>query len=436
MRTLDGFLDVGHSGIAESILPFAQGISAGAGSKNVAEKTSFGFGKDAKGINCNFSNQMKGNSINPLHYPSKKDELQYFFKHELKGTTMKSWWPGRTTSGECNNLNDKKRGCWYRVKLLDDPSCNLDHHCLHVLPHDGEPLYTYTCPGWLMNHDGMPCAIPEHFQACPKRFHTQRNESGIPLQFLQAIRTPCDGKQDHCVGSTATEDTKEIGMYLDIKNNRWYRCTPWFKCEDLPVQSIDDPADLGGKCGKEECARGETCFTAKSGRSFCHNEDHIFVVPCGDTASDHEIENQLWEGFGKQQDANLEGHPEGGLGQEGTQPPGELGQEGMPVNGQAGFQGQGYGYLEGHGGKPGEADPEGPPPVDMPPLREHGVTDNYVTEEMGYGDNGIGRKEMPSICLIWASLPALPTWQAASKAPVSVAVKSRPSKIWRSDDFL
>merc|ERR1719478_673537 len=91
----------------------------------------------------------------------------------------------------------------------------------------------------------------------------------VPEQFFNATLTPCkyaDIPGQECLDSfnpedpRDIEDLKHVGMYFDLGMNKWYRCTPWMRCEKYPIKEIYDPKMTEGKCGDETCRDGDDCF--------------------------------------------------------------------------------------------------------------------------------------------------------------------------------
>jgi len=120
-----------------------------------------------------------------------KAKIKTTYDRDLKGHEVAIWWPGRTHKGECNDLRDEKRGCWFRSRLLSDPGCILNQRCLHFATHDGEPTLSYTCPTWVKTMDGTSSKLPDRWQACPKKFNLARVDTGIPQEFKQAMSQTC-----------------------------------------------------------------------------------------------------------------------------------------------------------------------------------------------------------------------------------------------------
>jgi hypothetical protein len=238
--------------------------------------------EESQGVQCDFYNLQLGN--NTGHWQPDRPGIKYTYDHDLKGLKIKYWWPGKSANGECNNLTDSGRGCWYEGRLLNDPSCSEKDHCLHVAGHDGEPSHSFTCPTWMMNHEGIPCKLPPEWQACPKKFKTLRVDSGIPQDFKQALATPCGPMgEEGCLGNTEFET--DVGMYFDIRQNQWYRCTPWMKCEKFDIREITKPP-TGQKCGEDTCKADELCFnhriTSKKSTFHCMAEEKVFLISAGD----------------------------------------------------------------------------------------------------------------------------------------------------------
>jgi len=132
---------------------------------------------------------MVGNSMG--NWSPTKAKIKTTYDYGLKGQEVAIWWPGRTNKGDCNNVRDESRGCWFRSRLLSDPGCLLDQRCLHFAAHDGEPTLTYTCPTWVKNMDGTSSKLPDRWQACPTKFNLARLDSGIPQEFKQAMSQTC-----------------------------------------------------------------------------------------------------------------------------------------------------------------------------------------------------------------------------------------------------
>lgn len=235
-----------------------------------------------KEVMCNFYNMQLNN--NTGYWKGDKPGIKYHYDHDLQGLEMRYWWPGRSQKGECNDLTDTDRGCWYTGRLLNDPSCDDKARCLHVAGHDGEPSHTYTCPTWMMNHEGIPCKLPPDWQACPEKFKMLRVDSGIPQEFKNALGSPCGPMgEDSCLGNTELET--DVGMYFDIRQNQWYRCTPWMKCQKFDIKEIVNP-EKGEKCGEDTCNADELCFnhriTSKKSTFHCMEKAKVFVVSAGD----------------------------------------------------------------------------------------------------------------------------------------------------------
>jgi len=237
--------------------------------------------EEDKGVLCNWYDLQLGNNIG--HWKGDRPAIKYQYDHDLKGLELRYWWPGKAGRGECNNVNDTNRGCWFRGRMLNDPSCDEKMHCLHVAGHDGEPAHTYTCPTWLRNHEGLPCKLPPEWQACPRKFKLMRVDSGVPQDFKDALSEPCGPMgEEHCLGNTEFET--DIGMYFDVRQNQWYRCTPWMKCEKFDIKEISDKT--GTKCGQHNCGEDEICFdhriTSKQSTFHCVPENKVFLISAGD----------------------------------------------------------------------------------------------------------------------------------------------------------
>lgn len=233
------------------------------------------------GTTCQWLDMQIGNATGKWH--KDQSSIKYAYDHNLKGREVRAWWPGRAKLGECNNLGDKSRGCWYRAKLLNDPSCTTQEHCLHLAAHDGEPSHTFTCPSWLENPDGARCGLPQGWQACPTRFRLKRWESGVPDEFKTALATTCDSEdQDHCSGPVP--DRADLRYYFDLHRNMWYRCTPWLRCEEYEIKRITVPPS--GVCGDKHCDHAAQCFEhpVSSARStyHCVKDADVLVISDGD----------------------------------------------------------------------------------------------------------------------------------------------------------
>lgn len=242
-----------------------------------------------EGAECDWYTMELGNNIG--HWRGDRPAIKYQYDHDLKGLEIHYWWPGKSTKGECNDLTDKSRGCWFKGRLLNDPSCDDKNHCLHVAGHDGEPAHSYTCPNWITNPEGVPCKLPPGWQACPRHFHLVRVSSGVPQDFRNALAAPCGPMgEDNCLGNTQYET--DVGMYFDLRMNAWYRCTPWMKCEKFDVKEISEEA--GQKCGpKKTCTDEELCFnhavSSKESTFHCFDKKKVFLVSSGDDMATEEM---------------------------------------------------------------------------------------------------------------------------------------------------
>eukprot|EP00931_Biecheleriopsis_adriatica_P030290 TRINITY_DN17865_c0_g1_i1.p1 TRINITY_DN17865_c0_g1~~TRINITY_DN17865_c0_g1_i1.p1 ORF type:complete len:402 (+),score=83.31 TRINITY_DN17865_c0_g1_i1:34-1239(+) len=276
-------------------------------------------------------------------WDSSKESIKWAYDNNLKGQELEIWFPGKTSGGECNDLNNTARGCWFRSKLLNDPSCTAEGRCLHFAAHDGEPKHTYTCPTWIRNKDGMGCKLPKfRWQACPMRFNLMRVDTGIPQEFAEAKAFPCSaevkpetpaephhqypigekqegpgspdpedaagdaqtvppqddgagvdqGKEPenvgppkgHCSGATVVSD--EPRMIFDLKNNTWYRCNKFMRCEEWDIRKIIDTETP--KCGETTCGEKQQCFvhrlSALQSTYQCVKDDEVMVLSDGDDA--------------------------------------------------------------------------------------------------------------------------------------------------------
>eukprot|EP00747_Dinoflagellata_sp_TGD_P123821 gnl/TRDRNA2_/TRDRNA2_173882_c8_seq1.p1 gnl/TRDRNA2_/TRDRNA2_173882_c8~~gnl/TRDRNA2_/TRDRNA2_173882_c8_seq1.p1 ORF type:complete len:303 (+),score=51.86 gnl/TRDRNA2_/TRDRNA2_173882_c8_seq1:120-1028(+) len=249
---------------------------------------------------CNFDSMALGNQKGI--WKTDKASIKYTYDNDLKGLEVKNFWPGRTTSGECNDSTDVKRGCWYRARLLNDPTCSEEKHCLHVAYHDGEPSLTYTCPTWIRNSMGQPCALPKRWQACPVKFEMLRANSSDKADFEAAIGkkcvtnlTPVPGQKPPADEPSCLSNFEDLGKmppetlkyYFVVRANKWYRCNPQFRCELFDIKAIKEPQK--GMCGTEACASGSQCFEHRlsdvRSTSHCVGNGKVFVFFDGDVAS-------------------------------------------------------------------------------------------------------------------------------------------------------
>lgn len=289
MRLLSGFLETVPSASAAGAVPSAA-------SQHVSTASSF----KEEAVECDWLHMQLGNNIG--HWVGDRPGIKYTYDHDLKGVEIRSWWPGRAGGGECNDITDGKRGCWYRGRMLNDPSCDeINNHCLHFAAHDGEPAHTYTCPTWVKDHEGMPCKLPKDWQFCPEKFLLLRIDSGVPQEFKESISKPCGPMgEDHCLGNTEFETN--TGMIFDLRANQWYRCTPWMKCQKYDIQDIHPPGKKG-KCGQFKCKKNETCFnhkvTSKESVKSCMDKNKIYLISAGDDMFEAAtpIELAIWAGF-------------------------------------------------------------------------------------------------------------------------------------------
>lgn len=312
-----GFLGVFESlGKAAKVVSDAASTVTGGASLGTPDDTEAETAAAAGGTaTCDWEDMKLGN--NTYIWKAEKPDIKYAYDHDLKGKEVKVWWPGRAEGGECNNVKDPKRGCWYRARLLNDVGCRESERCLHVAAHDGEPRHTYTCPTWVRNDDGHACKLPENWQACPPSFVLKRVDSGVPQDFKKALAVQCaktpeeveelrntggaefdpktpqgqeklaqasKGPKDHCLGGT--KDLKDINMIFDIRHNAWYRCGPNFKCEEFDISKIKDASE--GVCGggDQVCRDGELCFrhrvTSKRSTHECVDGKKVFLLSEGD----------------------------------------------------------------------------------------------------------------------------------------------------------
>mmetsp|Transcript_11139 Transcript_11139/g.26786 ORF Transcript_11139/g.26786 Transcript_11139/m.26786 type:complete len:418 (+) Transcript_11139:27-1280(+) len=305
-------------------------------------KLESGLPDDDERTECNLSSLKLGNQTG--QWSKERDDIKWAYDNALKGQEVQIWWPGRTDRGECNNLHDEDRGCWYRAKLLNDTHCTDGDRCIHFAAHDGEPTNTFTCPTWIRDPDGIGCKLPKfEWQACPMRFKLKRVDTGLPQEFKQALSTPCSaavekppppvpehqfperdangevkqtpgapadeaagepkkvpppddgagkdpGKEPenaeppvgHCSG--ATNDGEEPRMIMDIKKNTWYRCNNMMRCEPWDIRKIID--EENAQCGKKKCGPEQQCFvhrvSALQSTYQCVKDEEVILVPDGD----------------------------------------------------------------------------------------------------------------------------------------------------------
>jgi len=141
-------------------------------------------------VQCDFDGMELGNQ--PGIWKIDQPSMKYAYDHNFQGQEVSVWFVGKTKTGECNNLDDPSRHCWYRSRMLNDVSCNQEKgHCLHFVSHDGLNRHNFTCPTWVRDTEGRPCALPDGWQACPRRFTLQRVDGGVPQDFKGALTKMC-----------------------------------------------------------------------------------------------------------------------------------------------------------------------------------------------------------------------------------------------------
>mmetsp|Transcript_31649 Transcript_31649/g.75494 ORF Transcript_31649/g.75494 Transcript_31649/m.75494 type:complete len:394 (-) Transcript_31649:133-1314(-) len=306
-------------------------------------KLESGLPDDDERTECNLDALKLGNQTGM--WSKEKDDIKWAYDNTLKGQEVQIWWPGKTDHGECNDLHEEDRGCWYRGKLLNDPHCTDGQRCIHFASHDGEPSNTYTCPTWIRDPEGIGCKLPVFdWQACPMRFKMMRVDTGIPQEFKLALTTPCSsaakkpapavpqhqfperdpktgepmekpgaaadeasgeaqkvkpkddggGKSEekepemaepplgHCSGPT--NDADEPRMIFDMRKNTWYRCSNMMRCEPWDIRKIDD-SEMA-QCGTKKCGPEQQCFvhriSALQSTHQCVKDDEIMMLADGD----------------------------------------------------------------------------------------------------------------------------------------------------------
>eukprot|EP00929_Paragymnodinium_shiwhaense_P033705 TRINITY_DN18459_c0_g1_i2.p1 TRINITY_DN18459_c0_g1~~TRINITY_DN18459_c0_g1_i2.p1 ORF type:complete len:805 (-),score=247.39 TRINITY_DN18459_c0_g1_i2:244-2574(-) len=168
--------------------------------------TAFAEEQDASATEqCDFDALQNGNQT--FHWETDRPSIKYAYDHNLQGKEVDIFWPGRTNKGECNNVDATDRRCWFRSRLLNDISCSTEQRCLHFAAHDGMNRHTYTCPSWIRSESGVPCALPDGWQACPRKFTLKRIDSGVPQEFKALMRKPCP--------PDAADDSKKVEKAVD-----------------------------------------------------------------------------------------------------------------------------------------------------------------------------------------------------------------------------
>lgn len=150
------------------------------------------------GVDCNFEEfklcDGKPCQQLPKEYidrsPPHSQNLTAYYKAQIPSVAepkwLNYWWPGRAGKGECNDIRNRNRGCWYKARLTAPPrlntpyakDCTAKEHCLAVVAHDGEREHRLTCPSWIRDPDGNRCKVPDGWQACPERFTLKRFKHG------------------------------------------------------------------------------------------------------------------------------------------------------------------------------------------------------------------------------------------------------------------
>lgn len=214
------------------------------------------------------------------------------------GEEFRYWWPGKAGKGECNDLTDDERGCWYPGTLVkkDDPNykCNEDNpnkeneRCLQVQAQDNEQTHMMTCPSWIRKVNekdqsvhGERCKIPSSsvfsasWQACPLKFALRRQINpkvaalkGFYWRAFKAFLTECHGKDKDCLEHEPSRDSfnekelEHISYYLDLRTNEWYKCTPWLKCQKIQITEIDNADETDSVCHSKGklCKEGDQCM--------------------------------------------------------------------------------------------------------------------------------------------------------------------------------
>lgn len=240
-----------------------------------------------------------------LHSHHRSNATSFFTECDLdamaaEGETVRYWWPGKAGKGECNDLRDRNRGCWYGGKLLPKEDelnkCKEEENgdrCLQIKAADGETSHAFTCPSWIrkidegnFQADGERCHPPEgtEWQACPLKFAVRRQRLDDPMggffwRFKTATWVECSGSDEKdCHGYfNPNKDKDELdvaGYYFDIGMNEWWKCTPWLKCEKANITDISMEDDVEAKC--KDCKEGDQCFEI---RKFGEKEPKYECVP-------------------------------------------------------------------------------------------------------------------------------------------------------------
>lgn len=296
------------------------------------------------GVECNWDDMQLSNQ--PSAWKAGIPEIKWAYDNILKGQEIKTWFLGRTSKGECNDVTDTSRRCWYRSKLLNDVDCSAEDHCLHFAAHDGMNRHTYTCPTWVRDGLGRRCKLPPEWQPCPRKFTVKRVDSEVPQRFKAMLATSCGSAvkdqdddavspeeqdmndrenasakrrenptsslqveaegapasvskvtQPHtsfateepsetCMGEEgATDDikAKDAIMIFDVHRNKWYRCSEELRCEPWRIQTI---AEGKGKCGETTCGEQDQCFehflSSKRSTKECIKGAKVWVISDSD----------------------------------------------------------------------------------------------------------------------------------------------------------
>mmetsp|Transcript_95750 Transcript_95750/g.166350 ORF Transcript_95750/g.166350 Transcript_95750/m.166350 type:complete len:330 (+) Transcript_95750:126-1115(+) len=241
---------------------------------------------DACALPCS-SMLWSGSRHSTLHARRHSSATSFFTEcnfDAMGSEEIRYWWPGKAGKGECNDLTDRNRGCWYPGKIVpqgaEGNTCKEDEkgpRCIQIKSLDGETSHSFTCPSWIRKIDpedskvdGERCHGPEGtpWNACPLKFAVRRQKKDDPnggpfWRFKGATWTECHGADHDCHGyfnpHKDQEELKVAGYYLDIGKNEWWKCTPWLKCEKVEgVTDIGMADDADSKC--KDCKEGDQCF--------------------------------------------------------------------------------------------------------------------------------------------------------------------------------
>lgn len=179
---------------AASAAPSTLGVASGTGAVEVdAGRTATGEDE----VECDWDEMELGNQ--PGMWKTSVPAIKHAYDNNLQGQEVSAFWPGRAQEGECNDLTDLSRKCWYRGRMLNDIGCDAPgSHCLHMAFHDGMNRHTFTCPTWVRDSQGRHCKQPLNWQACPRKFTLKRVDTEAPQRFAAMLARSCSApsKQD------------------------------------------------------------------------------------------------------------------------------------------------------------------------------------------------------------------------------------------------